>query len=523
MGLKTDGFFMLLSIVLINSVRGYAVILLEPFLMAYCILRVLFILNNRLTTYLILFLILAFGVYELFHGYSQLFHYLGKGRGQDMIVGNFSSSGPFGCFLSVCCGLWVVVYTRSARQIIRFSSAVLAFLSFVLMTCTFSRAAVISFLVSMLFLAMKSKKTAAFIRKYRAYLLLMAVFIGTGAYLIKKPSADGRMLMARIGLRIMKENGLSSVGLGNYAGTYGKAQAMFFEEYLANGTDDLDISNIPENLRMTAGCPEYCFNEYLRVGIESGPVSMLLLICLVTAGIACLYGNDSIWCYPLVSISLFACFSYPFEVGVLTLLFIVCLASNGPGADKRIRGIMFYSLLFMVYGSVFYVRYPSIDRAFEDSASSFFDCLCGNRHKTFMVQDNSVLYDGLYDEKMLFAIGQSLNKGDEYEKSDSVLRLGTEISSDPMFWNVMGNNSLAQGKYKEAESRYKQAFYMVPNRLYPLCLLAKLYHEEGDSVRFLDMAGKIEVFVPKVESVNTDRLRSEIRELKSDFYGQTNR
>ena len=152
MGLKTDGFFMLLSIVLINSVRGYAVILLEPFLMAYCILRVLFILNNRLTTYLILFLILAFGVYELFHGYSQLFHYLGKGRGQDMIVGNFSSSGPFGCFLSVCCGLWVVVYTRSARQIIRFSSAVLAFLSFVLMTCTFSRAAVISFLVSMLFL-----------------------------------------------------------------------------------------------------------------------------------------------------------------------------------------------------------------------------------------------------------------------------------------------------------------------------------------------------------------------------------
>ena len=87
----------------------------------------------------------------------------------------------------------------------------------------------------------------------------------------------------------------------------------------------------------------------------------------------------------------------------------------------------------------------------------------------------------------------------------------------------MGNNSLAQGKYREAESRYKHAFYMVPNRLYPLYLLAKLYHEEGDTARFLDMAGRIEVFVPKVESVNTDRLRSEIRELKSGFYGQTNR
>ena len=58
---------------------------------------------------------------------------------------------------------------------------------------------------------------------------------------------------------------------------------------------------------------------------------------------------------------------------------------------------------------------------------------------------------------------------------------------------------------------------MVPNRLYPLNLLAKLYHAEGDTVRFLDMADNVELFVPKVESVNTERLRSEIRELKSCY------
>ena len=121
------------------------------------------------------------------------------------------------------------------------------------------------------------------------------------------------------------------------------------------------------------------------------------------------------------------------------------------------------------------------------------------------------------DRRFLFAYGQSLNKMGQYEKSDSILKLGTEVSSDPMFWNVMGNNSLALGKYREAEECYKHAFYMVPNRLYPLCLLAKLYHTEGDTVQFLEMADKVETFIPKVESANTEQLRTEIRELK-DYY-----
>ena len=120
----------------------------------------------------------------------------------------------------------------------------------------------------------------------------------------------------------------------------------------------------------------------------------------------------------------------------------------------------------------------------------------------------------------LFVYGQSLNKTGDYEKSDSILNIGTRISSDPMFWNVMGNNSLAQGKYREAEERYKHAFYMVPNRLYPLVLLAKLYYTEGDTARFLEMTDVVENFVPKVESIRTENLRAEIRELKKSYLSE---
>ena len=82
-----------------------------------------------------------------------------------------------------------------------------------------------------------------------------------------------------------------------------------------------------------------------------------------------------------------------------------------------------------------------------------------------------------------------------------------------MFWNVMGNNSLALGHYREAEERYKHAFYMVPNRLYPLTLIVKLYYVEGDTVNFIDMYENALSFVPKVESPNTERLRKEITDL----------
>ena len=97
------------------------------------------------------------------------------------------------------------------------------------------------------------------------------------------------------------------------------------------------------------------------------------------------------------------------------------------------------------------------------------------------------------------------------------MQIGTELSSDPMFWAVMGNNSLEQKKFREAEERYKHAFYMVPNRIYPLYLLAKLYYIESDTASFIDMANRVESFIPKVESKNTERLRNEITELKTDL------
>ena len=76
-----DGLFILLSIVLIVSMN-HAVVLLEPFLMVYCLLRMLFSISFKWTSSILAFIIAAFCLYELSQGYIQLFQKLGVSRGQ---------------------------------------------------------------------------------------------------------------------------------------------------------------------------------------------------------------------------------------------------------------------------------------------------------------------------------------------------------------------------------------------------------------------------------------------------------
>ena len=89
-----------------------------------------------------------------------------------------------------------------------------------------------------------------------------------------------------------------------------------------------------------------------------------------------------------------------------------------------------------------------------------------------------------------------------------------------MFWNIMGNNAIAHGNYERAKECYTKAFCMIPNRLYPLSLLAKLYHENGDTTLFLHLSNAINSFVPKVESELTKELREEIDLIIHESYLQ---
>ncbi len=455
---------------------------------------------------------------EISIGIFQLLGLIRSNHSLFLSTGTFPNPGPYGGFLAICiCVLYAYYIYGEVKWIKRFSVIVIIPAS-VIIIITQSRAALVA--VFMCFLAFSCKKTQylQYIIKNKYFLVALSFILFLMLYLAKKPSADGRIFIDHICMRAIYHNKFKGLGIGSFAGTYGKEQSLYFEEIMKTSNKELDWTVINENERMIADSPDKAFNDYLQIALEQGFVFMLAFMFANIYLIVISYKNNYICCYGLIAFSFFAMFSYPVRITLLFSLYfsiITCIVLCHSLKKKRILFVDSVCLIIITFlfaerimltieSKANQLELNKIIRAYDAEDYIHVSDLC-----------DSYMQKLGKDPNFLYMYGYSLRKINQIEKSDSVLSLGTNYSSNPMFWNVMGNNSLTQGRYREAEERYKHAFYMVPNRLYPLYLLAKLYYTEGDTVRFLQMAEMVEEFIPKVESVNTESLRTEIRELKS--------
>jgi tetratricopeptide (TPR) repeat protein len=127
------------------------------------------------------------------------------------------------------------------------------------------------------------------------------------------------------------------------------------------------------------------------------------------------------------------------------------------------------------------------------------------------IEEYAVQYPCLQDElKFLFEYAQSLSKSEQYNKSNEILRRAMQISCDPMLYNLMGRNCQALKEYAQAEQCFKKAINLVPNRLYPHYLLAKLYHETGQKDKAATETNIVLTKPPKVESMAVQEMKEEL-------------
>ena len=120
------------------------------------------------------------------------------------------------------------------------------------------------------------------------------------------------------------------------------------------------------------------------------------------------------------------------------------------------------------------------------------------------------LYPYLNDRiKFLFEYGRSLSQIEQPERSNEVLRHATQISCDPMLYNIMGKNYQAMREYDMAEANFRKAALIVPNRVYPHYLLMKMYIETGNKEKALESAETVLTKEPKVQSTAIREMREE--------------
>lgn len=485
--------------------------------LVYAVGRIVIAQSPKYIGWLLLLVVTGWCFYEAVLGLMQVFDYRHSNHFLYACTGTFFNPGPFGGFLAVCLSLLAASFTVTKSKVWQWLAGATIFVVATILPSTMSRSGLLGLGCSMVFLALSIEKYRNFIKKYWYVVLVASIVAGTGAYMFKKNSADGRMFMNKISFQAMLGNGLTGAGLGMYTGVYGQQQHDYFaKQILISDDGGIDISAVSEKERLTCDCPERAFNEYLGIGVEAGPVAMLLFVAVIAVSVVNLLRRKSPFAYGLITLAVFAFFSYPFDIPEFQIMLAIFLAFGGTvdgqgntaGTAAGVASIAVLGLLFANQHSA------QKERAWAEGEWAKTDYWYRQQYYNYVVEDGDTLMPIMqHDYKFLFAYGQSLNREGQYAKSDSVLMLGTAISSDPMFWNVMGNNSLAQGRYREAEDRYRHAFLMVPNRLYPLCLLAKLYHAESDTARFLQAAAMVNGFKAKVEAANTEKLRKEINDI----------
>jgi tetratricopeptide (TPR) repeat protein len=479
--------------------------------------------NRLFIQHLFCISIVITGLMEAIWGFMQLHELAPSQHNLFKLTGSLLNPGPYGGYLAVVfpVALYYCLHglqsgIRMVTLAVKWLSGITCFAIILVLPAAMSRASWLalisgSLVVVFMYYSKRFSLKEYYLRYRRliriigsvAILLLFVSFVGM--YILKKNSADGRVLTWKISMQSIIKHPLG-VGLGNFSGAYGEEQAAYFASGKANATEEL-----------VAGNPEYGFNEYLQIMLESGIVSFLLFMTIIVLAFRLMKRKRN-WGIvgALISLLVFAFFSYPFSMLPFLIILVFLLATSVPDADDsnnphRLPFILVSCLCLFVSCFCCYERF-SVYNAYKkwNQCSAYYYSESYNE----AVSDYETLYPLLNDQTLfLFEYSQVLSKTEKYAKSNEVLQRAMQISCDPMLYNIMGKNYQAMKEYNQAEAAFRKAANLVPSRLYPWYLLTKLYDEMGLKDKVLETATIVQTKEVKIQSPAVDEMREEVEKI----------
>lgn len=420
---------------------------------------------------LLCYAVLAFGLVEEIWGVMQLCGMVSSGHPRYPVTGSFYNPGPYGCLIGAIFPVAVYLYLTSRRQFEKVVPGAYVLIAALLLPGGLSRtgwgAAVVG---SVVVLAGLYKDRLKELTAGRRWLIGGVVAAGltalvAGAYSLKPDSADGRLLLWKVGCRAAT---LTGIGWENVAGAYGDAQEEYFAAGLGSAREE-----------MLAGTPAYVFNEYIQLAIAYGWPAALLFGAVMLWAVVLYWRAGQYGCGGVVAALMAACVaSYPFQFVEFKILTAVAAA----GALLLIRK---RALRYAVVGAWIV-------------ASGLFI------HSSGEVKIESDFYRA-----------QQAQRLKRYEESNRMLKRLLPKTSDAMPLNLLGRNYQAMNLPDSAEYYFTRSARRVPNRLYPHYLLMNLYAETGDTARMRRQARIVLTKQPKVPSTAIDQMRLEARRLLS--------
>lgn len=486
--------------------------------------------GTKMSALVLIGCILVFGCYDAWLGILQMYGDEISRNNLYALTGNFQNPGPYSAYLmiGVVVGLAALkdmsdksiiakipnvrilgyfkdkmptIVAESVKSV-TWKHLVVAAITImaIVLPATLSRAAFLGVAVVILLI---------YRDKYWSYRYIVwgtIALVGITFYFFKQGSADSRLIIWKAALFSWIDMPWFGVGIGGFKNAFAEGMSKL-------STYNMDFSS--------AGVPDYAFNILLKIVTEQGVVGGCLAISLTAIAMVNLSRNSSPLFWGMVSLMVFAMFSYPFDLlpyKVIAVLIIAWSESKGERqktkdqSQKTIGWIKVFLLsCFLSFASW------QAGKIASESYQTDWNCYMPIEYNSYSIEDGYKWLSLENDNsRFLFSFGKKLRDEERYNESNAIFRQGAKCSADPMFYILMGNNYKETKHNDLAEKSYYKAFAVMPNRLLPFYQLMLLYKDSGDMKKATAMARRVIEMKPKIES----RLTKEMKDKARDFLSQ---
>ena len=482
--------------------------------------------------------VVATGGIEAVSGMRQLHGFEGSNHSLFRLTGDFYNPGPYSGYLAivlpVC--LWMILEWGKEKR--AHSHASLRYLGWigllaiiVVLPAGMSRTAWIAAAVSCGWVYWVQRigweKTKKYMDGNRTLTIVSSILIlisiaGSlaGIYLLKKDSANGRLLLWKVTGQAIREQPWTGTGTGGFPAAYAEAQAEYFTSGKASETE-----------MMVAGCPEYGFNEFLQIGLEQGLVGLMVFVLLLSYSLFRGVKNRQAGAAGgILALMVFSLASYPLQLPEFWVVLVVLMGvanSNTPvDADisvdantpptpsregRKILSVTMIGILVICCGWIFWQQ-----KGYYEGYKKW---------NTLKMLYNSKAYEAAgegyeklvplmgHKPELLFEAAQCLSKSERFKEANRLLERAMKLSGDPMIHYMAAKNEQSMGNYQKAENLLLHAIDMLPERIYPYYLLTKLYSEPTffQEDKFIKAADAVLKKEPKVKSTAIREMREEVK------------
>lgn len=441
----------------------------------------------------------------ILNGMGQYFSLWGTDYFEEFgaICGTYSNPAEYAATISISMP-FILYFTISKKGTTRIIARILFCMAFIVVFVSASRTGIIVCLSIVCTYLFKYKRQHLQWWNIVTALCFLVLILGY-MYYMKEDSANGRLLIWKCTFNMIMEKIIFGYGYNGFESQYMLYQADYFTNH-----PDSNYTLLADNVR-------HPFNEFLLLTVEFGLCSLILIIILIVYLIKIYLKQKNEITYTcistLLSIGIFSCFSYPFNIPFtwLILCFSIGILLSFSTECKTIPINKYIRCIFVTFICILFIFMTR--RGYYEYRWYQLKQLDTILYREHIISEYEYLYNYLFDDPyFLYDYTAEMNYLKVDEITEDLIENCEKRINGYSIQMLKADIKKNIGKLGNAQKCYILASHMCPSKFAPLYELAKIYEMQEDYKNAIKIATVIINKPIKIPSVKIDAIKELMRE-----------